>query len=101
MEFQHPQQMQTFVDQFIFDVRLRQPSAEDFCQMYSDDLYCYVKIVTELCSDSNRSSIEVMHTSSILENLRAKDLMRYVIISTHFQKYIQTRDTPSSQIEFS
>lgn len=90
IKHQYPIIVQNFVDQFIFDVRLRQASIDDFCKMYEDDLYFYVKIVTDGCfsPEYKQREDDLNYVGeSLLHNLRFKDQRRFVVIATHFEAF--------------
>lgn len=80
-----PPIMLQYLDHFVHDVKLRRMSVEDFYRMYDDDLYNYVKIVSEI--SGNRGSSEYDIVVNMLENLRAKSYYRLVVVVTHFQKF--------------
>lgn len=80
-----PPMMQHFLDHFIHDVKLRRISAEDFYRMYDEDLYNYVKIVSEISGNSGSSEYDIV--VNMLENLRAKSFYRLVVVATHSQKF--------------
>lgn len=85
----YPAAMQTYLDRFLFDVRLQMPSIDDFCQMYEPNLYYHVKILTDFqygkCNLSNDSAGEIVR--SVLVHLKCKDLRRFVILVTHFEAF--------------
>lgn len=80
-----PENIQTFLDQFILDIRIRCNSNDDFYRMYSDDLYFYVKILNEV---DYESQVSVSYTvKCLLNNLKSRDFWKFVILTTHFDKY--------------
>lgn len=85
----YPLNVQNYLDQFIFDIRIRK-SPSDFCEMYENDLYFYVKIATDanFSSDSHKKDENLNYFGhSLLKNLRSKDLLKFVILRTHFKVY--------------
>lgn len=90
MKYECSPSIQKFWDQFIFDIRIRQSSIEHFCKLYSDDLYFLVKILCDVCfcSDfrTNDKSVDYL-VRSLLRNVRSKDKLKFLIITTHFNKY--------------
>lgn len=85
----YPLNVQKYLDQFIFDIRIRK-SPTDFCQMYEDDLYFYVKIATDpnFSLDSHNKGRNLNYLGhSLLNNLRSKDFVKFVILRTHFKVY--------------
>lgn len=87
-----PDSIQTYLDRFLFDVRLRKQSISDFAHMYDENLYFYVKIITDVLysdSDSNddKSVIKNDIVRYLLMSLRYKNYTRFVILTTHFQSY--------------
>lgn len=87
-----PDSIQTYLDRFLFDVRLQKQSISDFSHMYDEKLYFYVKIITDVLysdNDSNddKSMIQNDIVRCLLMNLRYKDYTRFVILTTHFQSY--------------
>lgn len=88
IENQYPERMQIFLDQLVFDCRVRQQSSDEFFKMYSEDLYFFIKIMNEGCSDSKSVDTELNPiVCNILLNLRHKDLTRFVILTTHHLQY--------------
>lgn len=88
IQHQYPECMQKYLDLLVSDVRLRQHTLDDFYQMYSEDLYFYVNIMNDSDSDS-QSPVAASSpiVCNILRNLRCKDLMRFVIVASHFKEY--------------
>lgn len=91
MQHRYPDTMQDYLDQFVFDIRVRQPSLEEFYKMYAEDLYFYVKIINELdSSDSESQTAESVKDNplvyNLLLNLQSKDLIRFVVLSSHFKR---------------
>lgn len=88
IEHQYPECMQIFLDQLVFDCRVRQQSSEEFFKMYSEDLYFFIKIMNEGGSDPKSGDTELNPiVCNILLNLRHKDLTRFVILTTHHLQY--------------
>lgn len=83
IDHQYPETVQAFLDQFIFDVRIRMNSIEDFCQMYSSDLYFYVRILTDSGLGSQTEPNAVV--DSLLLNLRWKNHLKFVMLATQFK----------------
>lgn len=80
-----PPIIQQYLDQFIYDVKLRRTNIEDFYRMYDDDLYNYVKIVSEIGENSESSEYKIV--VHILESLREKCFYRFVVIVTHHKRF--------------
>lgn len=89
IEHLYPLNVQNYLDQFIFDIRIRK-SPSDFCEMYGEDLYFYVKLATDanFGSDSHERDENLNYLGhTLLGNLRSKDLLKFVILRTHFKVY--------------
>lgn len=85
----HPVIVQNYLDQLIFDIRIRK-SPSDFCEMYEENLYFYVKIATDtnFSWDSHKTDENLNYlVYSLLNNLKSKDLLKFVILRTHFSAY--------------
>ncbi|XP_055309183.1 uncharacterized protein LOC129573040 isoform X2 [Sitodiplosis mosellana] len=94
IKHQDSRDVQKFLNQFIFDVRIRQTATDNFCQMYEDDLYFYVKIAIDarFNSDSHQRDEDLNYLGqSLLNNMRSKDLLKFVILTTHFESYRNLR----------
>lgn len=96
IEWKFPDQVQSFLKQFIFDIRLRKRNYAEFNRMYDDDLFFYVEILSELLygsddGDSQAAGSDVSHNQTvcgILKNLKLKDFQRFVILVTHFDQFL-------------
>lgn len=77
--------IQTFLEQLIVDLRIRQPSMEHFCKMYSNDMLYYVKILSDVCYCSTNMLPD--YPVLLLRNLQSKDKLKFVILTTHFKKF--------------
>lgn len=82
IQYDYPAMMQQFVDQFIEDVRTREYDIERFYRMYDDDLYNFVKIVSELDETMDSGEFEIV--ANLLKYLKTKCFFRFVVIVTHF-----------------
>lgn len=80
-----PTIMLQYLDQFVFDVKLRRANAEDFYRMYDDSLYNYVKIANEINEETESAEYEIV--VEMLQNLKWKCLHRFVIVVTHFKRF--------------
>lgn len=80
-----PTIMLQYLDQFVFDVKLRRTNADDFYRMYDDNLYNYVKIVNEMGEETDSAEYEIV--VQMLQNLRWKCLHRFVVVVTHFTRF--------------
>lgn len=78
-EHNYPLNVQSFIDQFIFDIRIRQASVDVFSQMYEPDFYFYVKIII----DENLNHLG----NHLLKHLQHKNYRKFVILCTHFEVY--------------
>lgn len=85
IEYNFPVAMQKYLEQFVYDVKLRRSNVEDFYRMYDDDLYIYVKIANEIGAHSNTS--EYRAVVMMLELLRAKCFLHFVVVVTHFKRF--------------
>lgn len=89
IEYNFPEIIQTYLDRFIFDVRLQQQSIDDFCHMYEKNLYFHVKMVTDYqygrCNSSNDAAGDVI--KCVLMHLKRIDFRRFVILTTHFEVF--------------
>lgn len=92
IEHNFPPSIQAYLDRFLFDVRIRKPSIEDFNRMYPDNLYFIVKAVSAFSEDdddddniSESTNNENKIVVDLLNNLREKDFLRFVIVTTHFE----------------
>lgn len=86
----YPLNIQKFLDQFIFDIRIRQYSMDNFCKMYEDNLYFYIKILTNdgFSSDLDQRNKDLIYLGeNLLKNLRSQNMLKFVIITTHFEKF--------------
>lgn len=85
----YPAAMQTYLDRFLFDIRLGMESVDDFCHMYEPSLRFQVQMLTDFqygrCNASNDAAGEIVR--SLLINLRCKDVRRFVILVTHFEAF--------------
>lgn len=85
IEHKYPENIQTFLDQFVLDIRIRTNSIDEFCRMYAEDLYFYVRILTE---SSGETQTEPNYTvKCLLVNLKGKELWKFVVLTTHFNMY--------------
>lgn len=80
-----PSTMQQYLDQFISDVKFQRINIEDFYRMYDDDLYNYVKIVNEISNSSDLNEQEI--AVNMLQDLREKCFLRFVVVVTHFNRF--------------
>lgn len=85
----YPADMQTYLDRFLFDLRLGMESVDDFSQMYEPSLCVPVQMLTDFqygrSNASNDAAGEIVR--SVLINLRRKDRRRFVILVTHFEAF--------------
>lgn len=95
IENSFPEAIQKYLDRFIFDMRIRKESIEDFNRTYGDDLYFIVKAISATFDESDEMVEEDTNDSHQLENrvlkdllnhLRQKDFVRFVVITTHFEQ---------------
>lgn len=88
IECQYPEHIQNYLDQLLCDIRLRRSSTQQYYSMYSDDLYYYVQLVDHSCPESNPNDENTNSiVNSLLMKLKSKDILRFVILTTHFKTY--------------
>lgn len=87
IECKFPAQIQSCLDQLLCDIRIRHTSTEQFYSMYSADLQFYVQLVDHSCPASASNSNDIV--SNLLLKLKSEDLLRFVILTTHFKTYRQ------------
>lgn len=87
IECKFPAQIQSCLDQLLCDIRIRHTSTEQFYSMYSADLQFYVQLVDHSCPASASNSSDIV--SNLLLKLKSEDLLRFVILTTHFKTYRQ------------
>lgn len=84
IQHQYPNVIQTFLDQFILDISIRQQTEDDFVLMYEESLQLYVR-VSYICKDSSK---KIEHFGqNLLKNLRLKDMTKFVIVTSHFENF--------------
>lgn len=85
----YPAAIQTYLDRFLFDIRLESQSIDDLCRMYEPNLYYHVKMMTDFqygkCNASNDSAGEIVRC--VLDRLKCKDFRRFIILVTHFEAF--------------
>lgn len=85
IQHQYPNNIQHFLDQFILDIRIRQ-TIDDFCKMYEAALTIYVKFMIDADSSSSKGDFEHFG-QNLLNNLRLKDMTKFVVIVSHFKTF--------------
>lgn len=84
----YPENVQKYWDQLMFDIRIQLPSNEHFCEMYSKDLYHYVKLMSYSCSGTMPTDVKLNALiNNLLLNLKCKDYLKFVILTTHFKEF--------------
>lgn len=91
--------MQLFLNDFLFDIRLRNETLDDFFQMYEDELYNYVLILGEVVYNINAGDDDMIHKRNteakpeyivldLLNHLRKNNFENFVIVVTHFKDFL-------------
>lgn len=93
IEHNFPEQMQLFLNEFLFDIRLRKETLDHFVEMYDDELYNYVCILKEIVygDATQQSNIEPGKSPlalDVLNHLKKKSFENFVIVVTHFKDFL-------------
>ena len=81
----YPGAVQAYLEQFLFDMKLKRISRQSFFQLYEDELLNYVMILDGVDGDDDNVPEMI---SGLLRNLRKRNFENFVIVVTHFNRYL-------------
>lgn len=88
LQYNFPANVQKYLDQLMFDIRIQLPSIEHFCEMYSTDLHFYVKLMSYSSSGTMSTDVKLNTlVKNLLLNLKCKNYLKFVILTTHFKHF--------------
>lgn len=97
IECKFPEQIQLFLNDTLFDIRLRKESLDHFFEMYEDGLQNYVIILGDIVYNSYSDSEPQQRNNKIAQNsialkvlnhLRTKNFEDFVVCVTHFKDFL-------------
>lgn len=98
IQWNYPKNVQAFLTELLFDIRIEKTTYAQFNQMYDQDLYFYVKMICETLYGQNDSENEDVAENpvvcDVLTGLRTRDFERFVILITHFPHFQHLLDRP-------
>lgn len=90
IQWNYPENIQTFLTNLLFDIRIEKTTYAQFNDMYDQDLYFYVKMICEILYGQNDSEDDIGENRvvcDVLTGLRSRDFERFVILVTHFTHF--------------